>query len=259
MLKVRILGSGSGGNATFVSSGKTHLIIDCGLSARRIAQDLSDLGLALDQLDGILISHEHTDHIKGLPTLLRNRSLPLFLNDGTATGSWCDPEWKRRPFSNSEAFQLGDLEIEPFSVPHDAADPCGFLIRCRGVQLAHVTDLGVMTELVRQRLRGSHGLVIESNHDEEMLKVGPYPWPLKQRVLSRVGHLSNRALAEFLENDFDGGADHVILAHLSQQNNHPELALGSAQDAIARRTGAARSCRLILAGQFHATPVITIE
>ena len=259
MLKVRILGSGSGGNATLVSSGQTHILIDCGLSTRRIVRDLAELGLSPDRLDGILISHEHHDHTKGLDTLLKNITVPLYLTEATATGKWCNPDWPRRPFVCGEPFQVGNLEIVPFPVPHDAAEPCGFLIRCRGVQLAHVTDLGTMTELIRQRLRRSHCLVIESNHDEEMLKIGPYPWPLKQRVLSRVGHLSNRALADFLETDFDGDAGHVVLAHLSQQNNHPGLALDSAGGALSRRTGAARACRLILAGQGSPTPVITIE
>jgi phosphoribosyl 1,2-cyclic phosphodiesterase len=261
MIRICLLGSGSSGNATLVSSGNTHVLIDCGLTARRIARQLGELGLTAEKLAGILISHEHTDHIRGLGTLLRNVDVPIVasrLTAGEITGLNGAPPPVL--FEPGEPFAMGELEIQPFDVSHDAVEPCGFVFRARGAQAAYVTDLGCITELVRRRVRGSHCLIIESNHDEDMLKVGPYPWPLKQRVMSRLGHLSNRALAEFLAGEFDGAARTLVLAHLSRQNNHPELARQAAADALANRSLArAEDCRILVAEHHRATPVITVE
>ncbi len=261
MIKICLLGSGSSGNATLVSSGDTHLLIDCGLFARRIVRQLGELGVSPDRLSGILITHEHTDHVRGLGTLLRGLEVPVVLSRLTAGGiSSLNGDVALQFFDVGEPFKIGRLEIHPFAVSHDAADPCGFTFRSRGVQVSYVTDLGCMTELVRQRVQGAHCLVIESNHDEDMLKVGPYPWPLKQRVLSRLGHLSNRALGEFLGADFDGRARTLVLAHLSRQNNHPELARAAAEQALAGRSFArAGDVRIVVAEHHRATPVITVE
>ncbi len=261
MLKVRLLGSGSGGNCTLVSSGDCHILIDCGLNARRISHGLREAGIRPDHLSGILISHEHRDHIAGLPVFLKSAPVPVFLSPGTAAGTALNgTEAPAEHFQVGQPFAIGPLEVIPFAVSHDAVDPCGFIIRCRGVQLAHVTDLGCMTELGRQRIRQSHCLVIESNHDEEMLKIGPYPWPLKQRVLSRVGHLSNRDLGRFLAEDFDGAAATIVLAHLSRKNNHPEIARQNVRDALAERASArADAFEIIVADQDRPTPLITID
>ncbi len=261
MLRFRIIGSGSSGNCSLVSSGNTHILIDCGLPLKHIAAALQDTGLTPHDLSGVLISHEHTDHIGKLPTLLRRFRTPVLATVKTAgeiktNGQPADFHY----FKMGEPFAVGDLEICAFPISHDATEPSGFIIRHQGVQLAHVTDLGCMTELVRQRLRDSHAIVIESNHDEEMLKIGPYPWPLKQRVMSRIGHLSNRELAEFLSKDFDGIAREIILAHLSLKNNHPEIARLSAEDALSRRSFAHNTTsRIRTADPRKPTPLLVIE
>jgi phosphoribosyl 1,2-cyclic phosphodiesterase len=157
-------------------------------------------------------------------------------------------------FTAGEEFTVGDIEIAPFSVPHDAADPVAFTLEAEGIRLGLVTDLGYIPELVKRHVRGCHCLVFESNHDLDMLKVGPYPWYVKQRVMSRHGHLSNRATGEFLSEDFDGTAQVLILAHLSQTNNHPELARLSAEEALSLREYPV-PLQVHLANQFTPTPV----
>jgi phosphoribosyl 1,2-cyclic phosphodiesterase len=162
-------------------------------------------------------------------------------------GERCSIE-KLETFASGRSFQIGDLSIMPFTIPHDAVDPVGFTFKAVGVKVALATDLGYVPASVRHHLQGCDVLVVESNHDLEMLRVGPYPWSVKQRVLSRVGHLSNDALAEFFASDYDGGAAYVVLAHLSEQNNHPELARGAAEGALERRRTLLRN-RVLLASQ----------
>jgi len=254
------MGSGSSGNATYIGSENTHLLIDFGLSTRRVAQSLQLIGVHMDDIQGVMISHEHTDHVKGLTTFTRRFTAPVFLSCPTlAALAGVTINGSRETFEVGAAFRIGDLDILPFPVSHDAADPAGFLIRHQGIQVAHVTDLGCVTEAIRHRVQGSDVLVIESNHDEEMLKIGPYPWPLKQRVLSRLGHLSNRELGDYLRNGFDGLARTIVLAHLSEKNNHPELARLSALDALADRSAArCDTYEVILAPPHAVTPIITI-
>jgi phosphoribosyl 1,2-cyclic phosphodiesterase len=151
-------------------------------------------------------------------------------------------------FSSGRRFQVGEIEVTPFTIPHDAADPVGFTFRAEGVKVGFATDLGYVPASVRDQLRGCDVLVMESNHDVEMLRVGPYPWSVKQRVMSRVGHLSNDALAQFFTNDYDGEAAYVVLAHLSEHNNHPEIARGAAEKALGPRQTLLRN-RVMLASQ----------
>ena len=151
-------------------------------------------------------------------------------------------------FSSGHGFRVGDIEVMPFTIPHDAADPVGFTFRAEGVKIGFATDLGYMPASVKDHLRGCAVLLMESNHDVEMLRSGPYPWSVKQRVMSRVGHLSNQALADFFSSDYDGGAEYLILAHLSEQNNHPEIARAAAEQALAGRLGLWRN-RVLLATQ----------
>jgi phosphoribosyl 1,2-cyclic phosphodiesterase len=197
-------------------------------------------------LSAILITHEHSDHVCGLLVLARKLNLPVFMTAAThqawsssvraATGE--RPELARlEVFSSGRSFQIGDIAVTPFTIPHDAADPVGFTFRVEGVKIGFVTDLGYVPASVGDQLRGCDVLVLESNHDLEMLRVGPYPWAVKQRVMSRVGHLSNTALAEFFATKYDGSASYIVLAHLSEQNNHPELARSAAEKALdGRRT-----------------------
>jgi phosphoribosyl 1,2-cyclic phosphodiesterase len=155
---------------------------------------------------------------------------------------------KLEAFSSGRSFQIGDIAITPFTIPHDAVDPVGFTFRAEGVKVAIATDLGYMPASVCDQLRNCDVLVIESNHDLEMLRIGPYPWSVKQRVMSRVGHLSNDALAEFFAQNYDGHASYVVLAHLSEHNNHPELARGAAEKALGSRQTLLRN-RVMLAAQ----------
>jgi phosphoribosyl 1,2-cyclic phosphodiesterase len=232
-----LLGSGSSGNATLVSDGDTHILVDAGLSGRETAKRLRECGLEPGEISAIVVSHEHGDHCRGVAPFAKNLDIPVFMTDGTLSnsGMTLDPS-KHRRIRSGECFEVYGFLFTCFSVPHDSADPLGFLIEKDGIKLGITLDLGYLSNLVLERLKGCDGIIIESNHDVQMLKVGPYPWALKQRVMSRRGHLSNDSVAQFLGNDFDGQAAHVVLAHLSQKNNLPELALLSAQRALEERS-----------------------
>jgi phosphoribosyl 1,2-cyclic phosphodiesterase len=243
--RVTILASGSSGNLTLLETARTRLLVDVGLSRRETLRRLAAVGVAPEQLDGILISHEHTDHAGGLPALTRHwPEKTVYLTEGTFEGirrtlpvEQVERIQRVEYIQAGRPFSIGDIEVNPFRVPHDAADPLAFSFRANGTKLALVTDLGYLPELVKLHLRDSDCLILESNHDVEMLKVGPYPWHVKQRVLSRTGHLSNHAVSEFLADaeGFDGRARYLVLAHLSEQNNHPEVARLSAEEALSRR------------------------
>jgi len=234
---VTVLGSGSKGNAAVISSGRTRLLIDCGFSRREMTRRLQVCGMEPDALDAILITHEHSDHVAGLPRMAKGMAAPVFINDGTrsAMGAAGEALDRAESFTTGARFAVGDIEVDPFTIPHDAADPVGFVFRAEGVRIVFVTDLGYLSANVQDRLRGADCMVIESNHDLEMLKGGGYPWELKQRVLSRVGHLSNDSLAAYLADGFDGAAAHVVLAHLSENNNLPGLARMASERALAGR------------------------
>jgi len=250
-----VLGSGSKGNATLVATQRTRLLIDAGFSKRETYARLEAVGERTDDFDALVISHEHTDHISGLRALALDLNVPVYISAATRDAIYWDPRLRAcELFAPGEKFSIGDIEITPFSVPHDAADPVAFTLDAEGIRIGLVTDLGCIPELVKRHVRGCHCLTFESNHDLEMLKIGPYPWYVKQRVMSRHGHLSNRATGEFLSEDFDGTAQVLILAHLSQINNHPELARMSAEEALGQRPRRT-PLELHLASQSAPTPV----
>lgn len=240
---------------------RTRLLVDAGLSKREILRRLKAIEERLDRLDAILVTHEHTDHIAGLVTLAaelgKEKPLPIFLTPLTRRAIPFDPEQKLNLeyFAAGYRFRIGDLEIEPFTIPHDAVDPVGFCFESQGIRLAVCTDLGYMPDSVKHHLYGCQGLVLESNHDLDMLKVGPYPWFVKQRVMSRTGHLSNHAVAEYLEQDFDAHVRVLVLAHLSENNNHPEIARLSAAQALEARSA---STRLVISLQTRPTEVFRL-
>lgn len=235
-VRVSVLGSGSSGNCTLVATGRVKLLLDAGFSRAQTARRLLAIGESLEDVDALVISHEHTDHVKGLAGLLKSRDIVTFIGDATYEALSLKPVLKRRECLRAgESFQLGDLKITPFPVSHDAADPLAFNLEAEGVKISHVTDLGVLTRLVRRRMAGSDLLVLESNHDLEMLRLSPYPWAVKQRIMSRHGHLSNESVGEFLEEDFDGKAGYILLAHLSENNNHPDIARMVAGKALEKR------------------------
>lgn len=235
-LRICILGSGSSGNSTLVSSGTTSILVDAGLSGRRTAARLEEAGVAVAGLHGICLSHEHQDHAAGTRILHRKYGVPLFANAGTIDALARQPEWAGLPwqrFITGQPFSVGDLRIDPFSVPHDAYDPVGFVIEHQGVRVGIVTDMGMATSLIRERLRPCQAVVIEANHDEQLLQDAPRPWSLKQRIRGRQGHLSNQAAAEVLAEIAGPGLQQVYLAHLSEDCNRPDLARETIYAALA--------------------------
>jgi phosphoribosyl 1,2-cyclic phosphodiesterase len=313
-MRMTVLASGSKGNSTVIASSRTRVLVDAGLSCRELLKRMREANEDPAELDAILITHEHQDHVAGLAVLARRLDIPVFFTEPThrawvrmltprttmTYAQWLDhvqqeklaraeaatqaqgvphareaimgtlptppqdpnvlstlcaeaadaeeedditPAPKADPtylpaveyFQSGTDFSIGDICITPFTIPHDAADPCGFVFESDGIRMALATDLGYMPPNVKSALRGIDVLLLESNHDLEMLKDGPYPWAVKQRVLSRVGHLSNDATADFLARDYDGGAAWIVLGHLSEANNAPELALLAAEQAIGGR------------------------
>jgi phosphoribosyl 1,2-cyclic phosphodiesterase len=342
MVRFTVLASGSRGNSTVVCGGHTRILVDAGLSCRELFRRMRLAGEEPEELDAIIVTHEHQDHINGLAVTARKLGIPVYFTEAThrAWMRWLTPrrqmtyaQWLEQcrkqnaarqaesdaladeaeaeeadladvpcvaqsaesecavelveksgkvqeagqvqdagPVSNSarsdarkedptwlpsveyfqsgRPFAIGDIAVSPFTISHDAADPAGFVFASEGVRMAVATDLGYISPNVRAQLKGVDLLLLESNHDLEMLRDGPYPWAVKQRVLSRVGHLSNEATAEFLECSYDGQAAYVILGHLSENNNLPELARLSAERALSGRASLLAN-RLLLALQHE--------
>ncbi len=223
-----VLGSGSRGNAIYIGGPRTRLLIDCGLSPRQTRLRLKQIGVDPASLDAVLISHEHRDHIGGLALVARLRHTTCYANRLTAEaiGSVLDQQAERlRIFTTGEPFELGEFWVNPFSVLHDALDPVGFELRLNGLKIGITTDLGHATTLVRERLKGANVLIVETNHDENLLRNNVRrPWPLKQRILGKMGHLSNTAAAKLLADTATPATRHIVLAHLSQECNTEALA-----------------------------------
>ncbi len=328
MVRFTVLASGSKGNCTVVTGGKTRILVDAGLSCRELFRRLRLAGEAPETLDAIIITHEHSDHVGGVAVTARKLGIPVYFTEGThrawmrwmaprrqmTYAQWVeqckqqaaarqtaadaatddcecedeaeveeiakptnvaqisaasepaatadgavqekpvkDPTWlpKVEYFKAGVAFKIGDISVSPFTIPHDATDPVGFVFEAEGVRMAVATDLGYMPPNVKAQLRLVDLLLLESNHDLEMLRDGPYPWSVKQRVLSRVGHLSNEATATYLKTEYDGQATYVILGHLSESNNLPELARITAERALSGRASLLAN-RLLLAAQHEA-------
>ncbi|MBC7924917.1 MAG: MBL fold metallo-hydrolase [Bryobacteraceae bacterium] len=236
IVRICILASSSAGNATFVSSGRTRILIDAGLSGREIFTRLEAIGEKPESLDAVLVSHEHGDHVCGLLPVLRKAKASVYLTRLTApTIDWGKYEPRLQCFQAGQQFCIGDIKIESFTVPHDSVDPVAFCITAGGTRIGVVTDLGYMPDSVRMHLRGTDMLMLESNHDLDMLKVGPYPWSVKQRVMSRHGHLSNRMVSDFLMDGLDSCVKSVVLTHLSEHNNHPAIVDMTAAQALRKR------------------------
>ena len=225
------LASGSAGNVSLVCMGQTRLLVDAGVSATRILRALSALDVSPESIDGVLITHEHADHVRGLPILYKKTGIPIYANPGTWQGVLsrgpCVPEEARRVITTGEDFFIGEVNVLPFAIPHDAADPVGYTFRAQGGQLSVATDLGAIREDWLCALQGSQALVLEANHDVELVRSGPYPLHLKQRILSRKGHLSNEDAGRVLCQLAALGTQAAFLSHLSEENNIPELAAGT--------------------------------
>lgn len=235
-LRVSILASGSSGNAILVSAGETHLLVDAGISARRVAEGARSAGVDPTMLEAVLVTHEHSDHVCGLGPVARRFGLPVYATRGTHDKSARRAgDIPQRVFIEAgREFLVGDISVHPFVTSHDCAEPVGFSIFDGHRRVAIATDLGVVSGAVRRHLSGADCVVLEFNHDERMLTEGPYPWSLKKRIMSNVGHLSNDAAAAEIAVLCDAPISDLVLAHLSDENNVPELALAAAEDALAR-------------------------
>ncbi|HSM79605.1 MAG TPA: MBL fold metallo-hydrolase [Bryobacteraceae bacterium] len=241
IVRVCVLASSSSGNATFLQAGRTRILVDAGLSRREISSRLAAIGEDVRDLDAILITHEHTDHVSGLVAMSRadrerRASIPVYMTHLTAPAiSWNDYTPALECFQAGSSFSIGDIDVLSFTIPHDAADPVGFCFRAEGIRVGLATDLGYLPDSIRVHLRGADLVILESNHDVEMLKVGPYPWSVKQRVLGRNGHLSNDVACDFIRDGLDTSTSTLVLGHLSEQNNHPEIVRISASQALEGR------------------------
>ena len=255
-LQVAVLASGSKGNCTYIGDGHAGVLVDCGVSTKQILARMEELDLADAPIDGVLVTHEHSDHV-GAARILSNklqkktgRRVPFYMSRGTASGLHPKvvPEGIET-IEPGERFQVRHLSVDPFPVPHDTKEPVGYRVRSGGVWAGVVTDLGRSTRLVERKLRSLSVAVIEFNHDVEMLLGGTYPWPVKQRIRSSHGHLSNDQAAELLDAALDNSRiQHLVLAHLSERNNSPALALARAA-AVLKKHGAVGEISLRLGDQ----------
>jgi len=233
-LKISILASGSKGNSVYIETGETRLLIDAGLSATEIIKRLASIGVDSSSLHGILISHEHTDHTRGAGTLSRKLKIPVIISCKARTE--CDTLLKKcavTVFESGSQFTFRDLSIDPFQTTHDTVDPVGFTIESVEGRYGHATDFGIVTRLLTDKLKSCRALLIEANHDEEMLMNGPYPWHLKQRIKSRHGHISNNESISLLRELLHERLEGVFLAHLSEVNNNPRLPQIAADNLLA--------------------------
>jgi len=226
-VRLTILGSGSAGNCAYIETDQVRILIDAGFSLRQIRQRLATIGRTPESLTAVLVTHEHSDHIQGLAGLSKKLRVPVYCNRPTqeAIEFQLGGKIECRLFTTRNSFELGDLTIETFDVLHDAQDPVGFLVRAEGINIGILTDLGQVTKLVLDRLREANVLLIEANHDIKLLQDCPHrPWSLKQRILSRHGHLSNEAAADAVEQLMSPHLRHLYLGHLSRECNQPQLA-----------------------------------
>ena len=250
-MRFSVLSSGSKANCTFVEAGETRILIDCGLSAREAEKRLASLGIDPGSIDAVIVTHEHTDHINGIPVFSKRHKIPVFANGATAQFI---PGVAVQFFETGEDFSIGKMLIHPFSIVHDASDPVGFTVNAEGLKFSLAMDLGRVTPLVMHAVSNSHALVLESNHDRDMLMQCDYPWVLKQRINSTHGHLSNETAAGLLSDVMHSELLHVILGHLSENSNTPELALAASQRFLSERL----PLTLAVSSIYSATPLLAV-
>jgi phosphoribosyl 1,2-cyclic phosphodiesterase len=259
-VRLTILGSGSGGNCAYLETDDVRILIDAGLSARQIRQRLATIGRTPENLTGILITHEHSDHVQGLAAFCEKLRIPVFCNRPTkdAIEYQLQMRIECRLFTTGGSFDLGDISVETFMIPHDAQDPVGFLIRTASGNIGFLTDLGHTNKLVIERIRPANVLVLEANHDVKMLQESPHrPWSLKQRILGRHGHLSNEAAADAAEQMMSAHLRHLYLGHLSRECNKPEIAKTVMEKRMAKI--GATHVRLETTSQSVPSPTLELE
>lgn len=234
MLNLISLFSSSSGNCTYVFSEKTKILVDIGVSAKRLTDKLAELNINPAEIQAILITHEHSDHIKGIRVFSKKYNIPVFSSKKTwetLVSLEISPSLKNA-FEISEEFSVGDIKVIPFPIPHDAIDPCGFNLFCGKEKVTVATDIGHITPDLLSSFENSKTILLESNHDINMLKAGDYPYLLKQRIIGNYGHLSNISSAETVEYLIKKGTKNFILAHLSEKNNIPALALETVKSRL---------------------------
>lgn len=224
-LSFQVLASGSKGNSVLICSSKTRILLDAGLTGKELTRRLGKTPVQPDHLDAMIISHEHQDHVRGAGVMSRRLGLPVYLTQGTMEN--LSPQVGEIPqiqiFQSGVPFRIGDLVIQAFATSHDAGESSGFVVESDGMKLGVCTDLGIVTQLVKTRLQGCHALLVEANHDSDLLLKGPYPWELKQRIRSRHGHLSNDDTLDLIKGLYHEALHSIVFAHLSEVNNHPSV------------------------------------
>ena len=257
------LRSGSSGNAIYIETGQTKVLIDAGLSGKVLATAASQAcGVDLAALDALLITHAHRDHVQGAGVLARRYKLPVYATEGT----WCEmapligavPYEKQYIIDTDRTFEIGDLKIGAFPVSHDALEPVGYVLGNRGRMMGVATDSGVMTRGMEKNLRNLDAFIIEANHDVELLRRGPYPWTLKKRIAGIFGHLSNESAGQALLRTLGGKTKKVILAHLSEENNKPALALKTVREELALNQVDLEEVDIFVAPRYEPSPLISI-
>ena len=257
-LRFSVLASGSGGNACYVQSAHARILIDVGLSCREIERRLRVLGVEPDSLDAVILTHEHGDHVKGAGTLLRRYDLPVYTNRKTLNRAMKYMGSIARPciIQTGQTLPIRDLAVETFTKCHDAGDPFGMVLACNGAKIGLITDLGRSTRLLEDRLKGCHAMILEFNHDPTMLDNGSYPLEIKRRIKGPDGHLSNKQAGDILRVIAHQELKFVVLAHLSESNNLPEMAHREASEAL--KACGLHNTTVLIGKQHEPTPLIAL-
>ena len=259
MFKFCNLYSGSSGNCSFVETDNTKLLIDCGVSSKKLEEALNSINVKTSELDGIIISHEHSDHIKGLATICKKYNIPVYANNATFTNIKQNiSDDIKIKFKTNEKFEVGDIKIFPFQIPHDAADPCGFNLYHDNKKITVATDIGHMENSILKKLDESDFLLLESNYEPDMLKCSKYPYMLKKRILGPNGHLSNEDAGLTISELVKSGLTNIMLGHLSEQNNFPELAYQTVMTSIISRNVDVDKLKLQVADRYKPNNIIEI-
>ena len=259
MFKYCNLYSGSSGNCSYIETNNTKILIDCGVSSKKIEEALNSIEVSLKEIDAILISHEHSDHIKGLPVISKKYNIPIYANNPTFTNiNQNIPDELKNKFNTNEKFEIKDAKIYPFSIPHDAAEPCGFNIFFNNKKFTIATDIGHVDNKILHNLDESDLLLLESNYEVNMLKCSKYPYPLKRRILGPNGHLSNDDAGLVVSELLKQGVNNIMLGHLSENNNFPELAYQTVMDSIISKKADISKLKLQVADRYKPNKVVEI-